>query len=205
MESEGTKLVSLQFFLPVYGVRDKLLASSLAGECPPGCRDCLSDWDWLWMAKTQLWNLRELPFPFSQVHVLQGGILRTLPWHQAGGIWSQAPGFGKHCLLDQHESCQGKQGFVSGFLCYEKQVVQFQPSLRQPSKTMGSAQEHLGSGRNPSQSVGEFLVHQPLPFQVTFCPCTHTRCALRVLPSVSSVLPNLLWWSRFSNSLPCQS
>lgn len=149
MEPEGRRLVSLQFFLPVYGVRDKPFASSLSGECPPRCRDCLSVWDWLWMAKTQLWNLRELPFPFSQVHVFQGGILRILPWHQAGGIWSQAPGFGKHCLLDQRESCQGKQEFVSGFLCYEKQVVQFQPSLRQPSKTMGSAQEHPWPWQEP--------------------------------------------------------
>lgn len=36
----------------------------------------------------------------------------------------------EHCLLGQPESCQGKQGFVTGFHWYEKQMMQFLPSLR---------------------------------------------------------------------------
>lgn len=61
---------------------------------------------------------------------------------------------GEHCLLGQPESCRGEQGFVSSFHWYEKQVVQFQPSLRQPSRTMGSTQQHPWPWQEPIPDSG---------------------------------------------------
>lgn len=178
MEPEGRRLVSLQLFLPV---RDRLFASSLAEECPPKCRDYLSDWHWLWIAKTQLWSLREFPFPFFLgTRVLQGGILRILTWHQAaGGIWSQAPGFGRTLLSRSAWALPGLAEVCKWFPLVWKAGGAIQTFLLQPWEVPSSI---LGPGRSLSQAVGEVLVYQPLPFELTFCPRTHTRCAWGFCP-----------------------